>query len=170
MAVLASLDVRRLGGSLNVRGRSLDVRGCSLDVRGCGLDMRGLGRQWGLRSGGNSGSLTSLKVFEIFPGFEVQRLEVTGVKRRVGTNLQIHLEKLAGRQVVVDFTSLDIISGLTSVGSSKCGSTEEGDGKESDFRSVLHDVLVIRGLRTRVELDEEVSSSSKDRPKNVGEC
>jgi hypothetical protein len=31
-------------------------------------------------------------------------------------------------------------------GDSKCGSAEEGDSKESDFRSVLHDVLVIREL------------------------
>jgi len=162
MAVLASLDMRRRG-SLAVRGlgRSLNVRGL-----GRSLDVRGLGRQWRLRSG-NSGSLTSLKVFEIFPGFEVQRLEVTSVERRVGTNFQIQLVKLAGREVVVDFASLDIESGLTSVRGGKCGSTEEGDGKESDFRSVLHDVLVKRSLRTRVELEEEVRSSSKDRPKNV---
>jgi hypothetical protein len=158
-AVLASLDVRSLGRSLDMRGL-----GCS------SLDVRRLGRQRRLRGGRYSGSLASLKVFEIFPSFEVQRLEVTNVKRRVGTSLKIQLEKLASGDIVVDFTSLDIVSDLSSVRGGKCGSTEEGDGKESDFRSILHDDLVIRGLRTRVEFEEEeVSSSSKDRPKNVGE-
>jgi len=144
MAVLASLGVRRMGLSFAVRrlGRSLDVRG--------------LGPQRRLGFPGRNNRITSLKVFAIFPSLEVQRLKITSIERRVGTSLEIQLEKLAGRQVVVDFTSLNVESGLTSVGGSKCGGTEEGDSKESDFRSVLHDVLVIRGLRTRLELEEEV--------------
>jgi hypothetical protein len=112
-----------------------------------GLLVRRLGRQWGLRGvSGSGGSLTSLEVFEIFPSFQVQGLNVTSVKRRVGTSLQVHLVELASREVVVNFTSLDIVPGLTIKGGSKCGSTEEGNSKENDFRSVLHDVLVIRGL------------------------
>jgi len=117
------------------------------------LDVSGLGLQWslggleGLRGlGGSRCNLTGLEVIEIFPGFKVQGLEVTSIKSRVGTGLQIHLEVFASRELIVNFTSLDIVTGLTAEGGSKCGSTEEGDSKESDFRSVLHDVLVIRGL------------------------
>jgi len=99
------------------------------------------GRQWCLREavrwlGNRSGRLTStsLEVLEIFPSF----------KRGVITSLQVHVGELASSKVVVDFPSLDIVLCLASKGESKCGSTEKGNSKESDFGSVLHDDLVIR--------------------------
>ena len=135
------------------------------------LSVRGVGRQWGLRGRLRGlrgslqnkilmsytsaviifnptyrGSLTSLEVLEVFPSFKVQVLNVTGVKRRVGTSLQVHIVELASREVVTNFTSLNIVLGLTGKRGGNCGSTEEGDSEESDFGSVLHDVLVIRGL------------------------
>jgi hypothetical protein len=104
------------------------------------------GRHWCLREGTQRGTLrglgdrsgsltsTSLEVLVIFTSF----------KRRVITSLQVHIVGLASSEVVVDFASLDIVLCLTSKGESKCGSTEEGNSKESDFGSVLHDDLVMR--------------------------
>jgi hypothetical protein len=122
--------------------------------------VRRLGRQWRLRGwrlrglGGSSGSLTSLEVLEIFPSFNVHGLKVTSVNRRVGTGLQVHLVELASREVVLNFTSLDIVPSVTGERGSKCGGTEESDSKESDFGSVLHDVLVIRGLENSCRIGE----------------
>jgi hypothetical protein len=127
---------------LGFRGSSL----AGLDVRRWRrrLGVSRLGRRWGLRAFG--GNLTSLEVFEILPSFQVQGRYVTSVEGRVFTSLQVGLEELASLEVDINLTSLDIVLGLTGKGGSKCGSTEESDSKESDFRSVLHDDLIIRSL------------------------
>jgi hypothetical protein len=101
-----------------------------------------------------SSDLTGLEVVEIFTGFKVHVLEITSIEGRVGTSLHVDIVELASSEVVVDFTSLDIVLDVTSIRSSKCGSTEKGNSKESDFGSVLHNGLVVRSLENSCRFGE----------------
>jgi len=141
LAVLASQEFSRDGSDWGLGGlRSRGSRG-------------GLGRQGSLGSSRRLGEksrsrFTSLEVLVVFPGFNVEFLDVTSIESR---------EEFTSLEVVVvnDFTGLDFIPSLSSEGNSESGSTEDGDSKESDFGR--HDDLVIKSfLRTCVELKNEV--------------
>jgi len=95
-----------------------------------------------LRSGSRC-SLTSLEVLKIFSSLKVQGLKVTSIKGEIFTSLQVLVVELAGRKLVINLTGLDILLYLTGEGGSNSRSTEKSDSKESDFRSVFHDVWII---------------------------
>jgi hypothetical protein len=157
--------VRRQVSELRIRFSGLAGLGLGLESRSDGgggrlgghgglRSLGGYGRlgRWSLRGQKSRSRLTSLELIEIFSNFKVQALNVTSVKRRVG-----HLEELTSLEVVVviEFTGLDFVTGLSGHRDSKCGSTEDSDSKVSDFGR--HDVWIIRSfLRTCVKLENKV--------------
>jgi hypothetical protein len=81
--------------------------------------------------------LTSLKVFQVRASVQFQSFEVTSIKGRVITSLQVRIKDLPGRELVVSFTDFEF--GIHRNGESHYGAAEESDGKHSEFGCVLHD-------------------------------
>jgi len=123
---LGELVVVPLCVSIRVRGR-----------HGSLGSLRSLGSLGSVSVGRSGCGFTSLEVFKVLPSFQVHSFDVTSIEGRVLTSLQVRIVELSCSDFVVGLTNFEF---RVSEGISEYGSAEEGDGKESELRFVLHDV------------------------------